>query len=167
VRQLAVEPEVVRRIRQVRGDDVPADPALGEVVERRHAAGERERRLVRRREGRAEVQALRDRGHRRDEQQRVEVGALQSLTQGSLGSAAEHVVGADDVGEEDAVEAAVLENLRQLGPVLDLGEPVPVVLGQRPQAVRDVADAGHLEEVEEQLLGLSHQRAFLVGASTP
>ena len=110
VRDLALEPEVVGGVRQVRGDDVPADAALGEVVERRHPARERERRLVGGRERHAEAEALGDRGHRRDEQQRVEVRALQSLAQRRLRAAAEHVVRADHVGEEDAVESAVLED---------------------------------------------------------
>ena len=56
-------------------------------------------------------------GHRRhggDEQQRVEVRALQPLAQRRLRPAAEHVVGTDDVREEDAVESAVLEDAGQL-----------------------------------------------------
>ena len=89
-------------------------------------------------------------------QQRVEVRALQPFAQGRLGPVAEDVVGADDVGEEHRVEPAVLEDLGELGPVLELVEPVAVVAGQRPEPVRDVADAGHLEQVEDERLRVGH-----------
>ncbi|WP_242607873.1 hypothetical protein [Xylanimonas ulmi] len=54
------------------------------------------------------------------EQHGVEVRALQPLAQRRLGPAAEHVVVADDVREEDRVEPAVLQELREIGPVPDV-----------------------------------------------
>ena len=156
VRDLAVEAEVACGVRQVARDDVPAEPPLREVVEGRRASSERERRLVGRGERHAETQPLRHRSHGRNQEQRIEVGALQPLAQGRLGPVAEDVVGPDDVGQEDGVESAVLEDLGELGPVGELVESVPVVARERPEAVRDVADARHLEQVQDERLRFGH-----------
>jgi hypothetical protein len=43
---LVAQPEVARRVGQVRGHHVPRDPALGEMVQSGHAAGEGERWFV-------------------------------------------------------------------------------------------------------------------------
>ena len=48
VLDLTLQSEVAGCIRQVGGHDVPADPAIGEVIERAHPPREGERRLVRR-----------------------------------------------------------------------------------------------------------------------
>ena len=65
---------------------------------------------------------------------------------------AEAVVGAHHVGQEDAVEQAVLQQLGELQPVVDVVEAVAVVVGMNPQPVNDVADAVHLEQVQVQVL---------------
>ena len=160
VRDLAVESEVPGRVRQIGGDDVPADPPARQVVERRHPSCERERRLVARREGDPEAEVLGDRRHRRDDEQRVVRGDLQPLADGRLGAPAEDVVRPHDIREEHAVEAAVLEQPRELEPVGDVLEAVPVVAGQRPQPVGDVAHRVHLEQVEDELLLLGHGSPF-------
>ena len=152
----AVQAEVAGRVGQVRGDDVPADPSLGQMVQRRHPAGERERRLVRRGEGDAEAQVPGDRGHGRHDEQRIVRRYLQPFADRGVGAAAECVVGAEHVREEDRVEPAALQQLGKLQPVLDVVEPLPVVAGQPPQPVGDVADAVHLEQVENQPLRLGH-----------
>lgn len=46
VPDLSVQPDVPRAAVQIRGDDVPADAAVGEVVKRRHTPREDERMLV-------------------------------------------------------------------------------------------------------------------------
>ena len=54
---------------QVAGDDVPPDPATREMIQRRHATGEQERRFVSKVTGHAEAE-MRGRishsGHQRD-----------------------------------------------------------------------------------------------------
>ena len=150
VLDLALEAVVARGVGQVRRDDVPADPALGQVVEGRGPAGPGERRLVGRGEGDAEAEVLGHRGHGGYDDRRVVVRDLQPLPDRGVGRSPEGVVGADHVGEEHRVEAAGLEQLGQLGPVLDVVEPLAVVVRQPPQAVGDVADAVHLEQVEDQ-----------------
>ncbi len=152
VLHLVVVAEVARGVGQVRGDHVPADPPLGQMVQCGHPAGEGERRLVGGGEGGREAEVLRHRRHRRDHQQRVVVGDLHGLPQCRLRPAAEPVVRADHIGQEHRVEAAVLQQLGQFGPELDVVETVPVVVLVHPQAVRDVPDAVHLEEVDVNLL---------------
>ncbi len=152
VGHLVVQAEVARGVGQVGGDDVPADAAAGQVVEGAHAPGEGEGRLVGGGEGGAEAQVAGHRGHRRDDQQRVVAGHLHGFAQGRLGAAAEAVVDAHHVGQEDAVEGAVLQQLRQFRPVVDVVEAVPLVFRVGPEAVDDVADAVHLEQVNVQWL---------------
>jgi hypothetical protein len=153
---LVLEAEVACRVGEVGGHHVPGDPAAGQVVEGAHPAGEGERRLVGGGEGRREAEALGDRGHGRDDEQRVVVGDLDGLGQGGLGAAPEAVVGADHVREEHRVERAVLQQTGELQPELDVVEAVACVVGVDPQAVRDVPDAVHLEQVDVQFLTVRH-----------
>ena len=102
---------------EIAGDDVPADPALGQVVERRHAPGEGERRFVGQRDGDAEAEVLRGVRHGRDEEERIVDRHLGGVAQRRVGTAAEDVVDADDVGQEDPVEQPALQRLGELDPV--------------------------------------------------
>ena len=56
--------------------------------------------------GDAEAEVLGDRGHRRDEQQRIVDRDLRRLPERGVGVAAVDVVDAEHVGDEEAVEAA-------------------------------------------------------------
>ena len=56
---------------EIAGDDVPADATLGQMVERRHAAGEGIGRLVGQVAGDAKAEIARGVGHRRHQQQRI------------------------------------------------------------------------------------------------
>ena len=117
VRGLVGLAHVARRRGQVAGDDVPADAAVGQVVERRHAARERIGVLEAGAGGDAEAEVLGDQRHRRHQQQRVVDRDLGGLADRGLVAGAVDVVGAEHVGDEQAVEAAALEQLGQLGPV--------------------------------------------------
>ena len=75
-------PMVARRAVEIAGDDVPADAALGEVVERRHPPRERVRGSIGRRRRDAEPEVLGDGRHRRHHQQRVVHRHLRTRPQG-------------------------------------------------------------------------------------
>ena len=105
VLELVVVAHVAGGARQVAGDHVPADPPLGQVVEGAHAPSERVRMLVGGAGGDAEAQVLGDGGHRRDQQQRIVDRYLRALPMRCVVIAAVHVVGAQHIGDEQAVES--------------------------------------------------------------
>ena len=81
------------------------------------------------------------------------------LAQSGLGTVAKPVVGADDVRQKNPVEGAMLQKLGQFGPIGKFVETVTVVVGQHPLTVDDVADAVHLEEIDEKLFfGSAHEK---------
>ncbi|MNR38375.1 hypothetical protein D3C85_1564710 [compost metagenome] len=123
------------------------------MVQGGKAPGEQVRRFVGEVGGKAEAQVAGDGGHGRDQQQRVVDRQLDRLLEGDVQRLAVDVVGADDVGDEQPVEQATLQQARQAGPVVQglvLGRGVPWV---GPQAVVDVPDAVHVEGIEQDLLG--------------
>ncbi len=138
---------------QVAGDDVPADAPVGQMVQRRHAAGERIGRLERQRAGDAEAQVLRHQRHRRDQQQRVVHRHLHRLFQRGARAAAIHVVDAQHVGEKQRVKPPALQCAREIGPVAQRVVGVGAVARMCPQAGRLVCHAVHVEGVQADLLG--------------
>ncbi|MNF81617.1 hypothetical protein D3C84_638970 [compost metagenome] len=110
-------PEVLRAALQVRGHDVPAGAALGQVIEGRQASGERIRVLKRQRRSQAETQMFGDQRHRRNQLQRIVDRHLRRLTDRRITVAVVDVVDAEHVGDEQSVELAALEDFRQVGPV--------------------------------------------------
>ncbi len=134
---------------EVTGDDIPADPATAQVVERGHAPGEQIRRFVGQVGSEAEAEVFGHGGHGRDEQQRVIDRQLDRLFERHVDGILVDVVHADDVGDEQAVEQPTLQGLRQFGPVFDgfiLRRGVPWV---SPQTVVDMPDAIHVERIEQ------------------
>ncbi|CUJ73486.1 Uncharacterised protein [Achromobacter sp. 2789STDY5608633] len=152
VRDLFRQAHGARRALQVAGDDVPADAAIGQVVQRRKAARQQVRRLVGQVHRHAETQVAGGGGHGGDRQQRVVDRQLDRLAQRQVGRVLVHVVDADDVGQEQPVEQAALQQARQVGPVVQRLVPRRRIARMRPQAVVDVADAVHVERVQEDLL---------------
>ncbi|MNM85786.1 hypothetical protein D3C81_979210 [compost metagenome] len=141
---------------QIAGDDVPAHPATAQVIEGRELAGEQIGRLVGQVGGQAEAQMPGHRGHGRHQQQRVVDRQLDRLLERYLDVVLVNVVDPDDVGDEQAVEQPALKQPRQFSPVLQrlvLGGRIPWV---SPQTVVDVANAVHVEGIEEDFL-LGHQ----------
>jgi hypothetical protein len=96
---------------------------------------------------------LRGRGHRRDQQQRVVHRHLHAATQRGVGIAAVDVVHADHVGQEQAVEQRRLQRAGQVRPVAQLVEAGRLVTRMGPQPLLDVADAIHVEGIEQDLAG--------------
>lgn len=83
--------------------------------------------------GDAEAEMLGDRGHRRHQQQRIGQRDLRGLAQRGGVVAAVDVVGAEHVGDEDAVEPPALQQFRQLGPVGQVLVAVRLIVGMAPQ----------------------------------
>ena len=106
VRALPVLAHRARRAVQIAGDDVPADPSAREMVQRGHAAGEGERRFVAEIDGDAEAEIARGRRHGGDEEQRIADRDLHCMLDRRRRAAAMHVIDAEDVGEEQAIEQA-------------------------------------------------------------
>ena len=119
---------------QVAGDDVPADAAVGEVVEGRHAPREGVRVLVAGAGRDAESEVVGDGGHRRNEQHRVVHRNLGAMTDRGLVAATVDVVGAEHVGDEDAIEVAAFEELRQLRPVAQVLVAPGLIIGVTPHS---------------------------------
>ncbi len=138
-----------RRAGQIAGDDVPADPALGQVIERREPPRKDSGRLVGEIGGDTEAEVLGDQGHRGDEHHGVVNRHLNAVAQCGIGRVAVDVVGAEHVSEEHRVEAAALQQLRQLGPVGQRHVVRGAIVGMAPQAGRLVRDAVHHKGVED------------------
>jgi hypothetical protein len=98
----------VRHCVEITGDDVPADPAAGQVVERRHAAGKQVGRLVGQVGGHAKPDVLGDRRHDRDDHHRVVDRDLHGVDDRWRRPAAVDIVDANNIGQENAVELAAL-----------------------------------------------------------
>jgi hypothetical protein len=81
--------------------------------------------------------------HRRNDRERLIDGPLRTRRDGwsKVPGALVHVVAAEDVRDEDAVEFGALEELRELDPVVDVVESVGFVFGVCPEARRLVAAA--------------------------
>ncbi len=159
---LGVMPEIACGVGQVRRDDVPANPALGQMIEGTHASGEGKRRLVGGGKGRTKAQVARDRRHGRNHQQRIIAGNLHGFAQRGFRAVAKTIIGSDHIGEEHAVKGAVLQQLSQFGPVIQVVEAMPIVLGMHPQAMDDVAHAIHFKQVDVQLLGHCEHSSVIV-----
>ena len=148
VRNLIVAAEIARGAVERRGDDVPADPAVGQMVQGRHFAREQIRQLVERGDRDTEAKMLRRRRHGGDGEQRIVGRRLQSFAQGLVGTAAIDVENAKGVGDEQAVELPALERLGELDPEGQLLVAVRLAVRVPPQARRRMGHGGTFEAVE-------------------
>jgi hypothetical protein len=108
--------------------------------------------------GDAETQVFGDVGHRGDQHQRIVDRHLRSLADGGFVAGTVDVVGAQDVGDEQPVEAAALQQRRELGPVGQVCVGGGPVVGVSPEAGGLVGDAVHVERVEAD--GAGHWQDF-------
>ena len=144
---------------EIAGHHVPADPPLGQMVERRHPPRERIGRLIGQVGGHPETEIFGDRGHRRNQQQRIVGGRLRGVAQRRVRTAAEHVIDAEHIGEKQAVEPPALQRFGQIDPVR---QPVifrRAVARMGPQPRRLMRDAVHGEGVEPDFF--FHERTAL------
>ncbi len=156
VGQLPGQPQVARGAVQVAGDDVPAHPPVAQVIEGRHAPGERVRVLIGEAEGDAEAQVLGDPGHGRHDQQRIVHRYLHAAAQGCVVAALVHVVHAQHIRDEQRVETSAFQQPGQPGPVAQAIEIAAGVAWVAPQPRRLVRGGVHAEGVETD--GLGHAR---------
>lgn len=104
------------------------------MIERRKPSSEMIRLLIRRSHRNPEPKALRRRSHRRDDGQRLVDGPLRCAPNRRLQAVLVHVVAAENVGDEDAVEFAAFEKLRERGPVREGIEIRRLVVRVFPEA---------------------------------
>ncbi len=114
---LTVESHRPRSAVEIAGDYIPSCPALGEVIERREATGEKIRILIGRIRGDAEADILRHRSHHRHDKQRIVDRDLHRILDRGSRRSAIYVIDADDVGEEDRVKQAALGGTGQMLPI--------------------------------------------------
>ena len=123
-----------RRVRSPAGDDVPAEPPVGDLIDGGEAAGERIGLLERGRGGDHEAE-IRGLGHqRRGHGCRVEPWKLEALDAADVRTLAVDLGPAPGVGEEEEVEVCFLADPGQLRPVVEAVEVHPLVLGIAPQS---------------------------------
>lgn len=128
------------------------------MIERRKPARKRHRVLVGRACCDAEPEVLGDRGHHGGKLHRIIYRHLRAIADRGGIVAAVHVVGAEHVGDEDAVEEALLGDAGQVGPVLDVLVAPRLIFGVTPQARALVRGTVHVERVQTDLLvGVRHE----------
>lgn len=109
VRRLVGLAHIACRRRKIAGHDVPADPAVGQMVQRGHPPGERIRMLEPGTRGDSEPEILGHQCHRRHQQHRVADRDLRGLADRRLVAGAVDVVGAQDIGDEQAVKTSAFQ----------------------------------------------------------
>jgi len=132
----AAEAEVAGGGVEVAGDDVPADTTLGQVVEGRQAAGKVVGLLVGGGNGDTECEVLGGGGHGGHNERGLVDGPLSARDGGRLDVARSlvDIVAAEHVGDEHAMELALLEELGELYPALNVVELGRLVVRVAPEA---------------------------------
>ena len=141
---------------EIAGDDIPADAPVGEMIERREAAGQLIGVLERQVRGDAEAEMLRCQRHGGDQQRRFGVRQLHGMTHRRVRTVAEHVIDAEDIGEEDAIEQSALRRPGVVDPVIERVVVDRGVARVRPQARPVMARSSHVERVEEEFSWFRH-----------
>ena len=108
--------------------------------------------FVRDRAGNTEAKIARDVRHRRDQQQRIVHRHLYCVRDRRVGGPAVHVVDAEHIGQEQRVEFAALEELRQFDPVVERVVAIGTIARMCPQPGRLMPDTVPVEGVEADLL---------------
>ena len=120
---MVVAPEIQRRIRVGRGDDVPARPSLGDMVERGKAPGNMKGFIECRRSGRHQADPLRHHGQRGQKGKRLERGDRMAAAQ----RLDRHVQHGQVIGHEEGIEFPRL----QLPDRMDQRVEVEIRVGHR------------------------------------
>jgi hypothetical protein len=102
---------------EISSDDIPSDAPVGEVVQARHAAGERIGRLEGQGAGNAEAEMLCHHCHRRHQQARVVDWDLRTVAQRGVEISAVDIVDAQHIRNEQPVKFATFQDPRDVGPV--------------------------------------------------
>ena len=160
--RLLVQADVHRCAVEIGRNDVPGNATFCEVIQRRQATCQQIGVLESHGGRNAEAHVLGDCRHRRNRAERIVHRHLCSVFQGHLGRAAVDVVDANHVGDEQAVKVTALEFDRQVGPVVDVVVPRRLTVRVPPRTRRLVADACHVECVQDNSLFVFHTVCLLV-----
>jgi hypothetical protein len=95
---------------QIAGHYIPANPAIGEMIERRHSACEGVWRLERERASHAKAQVFGRARHRRNQQYRVVERNLSRFGKSRIHIAAVDIIDAEYVGDEKRIKLAAFED---------------------------------------------------------
>lgn len=150
--------EIACRTGKIGGDDVPADPAVGHVIECAEPPGVGERMLVAGGDRRTKCQVFCDSCKAWDNHQRVVRRGLYCPFHCGFDIATVHVVEAKHVSEEEHVEVGLICDTGLVGPEIEGVGSQPLIRGVGPQAWRSTtADAGLLIQGEQEGFGVGHR----------
>ncbi|MNM70546.1 hypothetical protein D3C81_821770 [compost metagenome] len=140
-----LQAEVASGAGQVGGDDVPADPAIGQVVQRAEAPGMGERMLVTGGHSDAEGEVFRHGGQCRNDHQRIVGRCFHRPLHGRVGITAKHIVETQHITKKQHVEMSLVGDACQVRPVAQRVDGQSLVSRVRPEARRAAtANAGLL-----------------------
>ena len=152
VRTLLIEPSALCGALEVTRNDVPADPAFGQMIKGRHAAGKLKRRFVRKRPSNAKCQVFSYDSHCRYDKKWIIDRNLRCVAQRRFGRAAIHVIDSKNIGKKNAVKFTPLKNTRQLQPIFQILIGPRTVVRMPPHSRGLMGDAIHIECVQTNLL---------------
>jgi hypothetical protein len=147
-----VEAEVLCRVVADAGHDVPAHPTFAQMVERRHLSGEVEGMLLQDGTREGETEMFRGGHQRRGKHARIVDGDLHRFLQIRVPALLVRGVHPQDIGDEEGVELAALEQLRKFDPSFEVVELRLPGIRPAPESVKDVGYGVHGEAVEDQTL---------------
>lgn len=115
------------------------------MIQRRHSSREVEWRFLYRAGSECQSEVFGMRGDRRQQHHGVIAGNLKAFAGEVLPGPAVIAVDADQIGEEQIVEAALLHGLRNVDPEVKFVEPMLFCRRRPPQTVNDVRRRVHHE----------------------
>ena len=137
---------------QIAGDDVPADPPVGQVIERREPPRHEVGRFITERHRHAEAEIARHGGHGGHEEQRVVRRQLRSPRNRRPRVAAVHIIRSEHVRQKHAVEQPALQQTRQIEPQRQPVELRRPVARMTPQPGRLMNERVHHEGIQQDRL---------------
>ncbi len=156
VREVGRRAEVRRFVGHHRRDEIPPGATAAQVVERRELAGDVVRRVVGRRRGRDQADAMRDGRQRGEQRERLErIGARAAAQRIDVAALC-----GDDVRDEQRIELAALGRLRHPAEMREVA--VAVRLRERMAPADHVAAAAVEHRVEFQGVGAARHSAGLL-----
>jgi len=149
--------EVTRGAGQIRGHDVPAHPAIGEVVQGAETPSVGEGVFIAGGNRDAERKVFGDRGQGGNDHQWIVSRSFHSPFHCGIGIAAKDVVETQHVAEEQHVEVGLVGNARQVRPVAQRVDCQAFVSRMRPEARRtSTAHTGLFVECKQQRFWIGH-----------
>ena len=145
--RLPFQSHAARGAVEIAGNDIPADPPLGQVIQRRHAPRQEKGRLIGRVDGDAEAKMFGDMRHGRNRDQRIVDRNLRCGLDRRGRACLVNIVDPDNIGQEQPVQLAAFGRYGQIRPIVEIGIAHRLVARMCPKAMIDVADTVHVEGV--------------------